>query len=161
MLAEMIMYIALFAALFSGSFSAIFQSIDAIHYLEQKEEVIDARTFLAARLDIWLQNSNSWLILTDDKLQFTVGDNFANNAAKNNPYILFLDNGALKIKCADCADGFEQPLSEAGPTGASSAISIETFSPQIINTSTNQIKILNISLEINKNNYIFSYYVEK
>ena len=66
MLADMIMYIALFAALFSGSFSAIFQNLDAVHYLAQKEEVIDARSFLAARLDFWLQNSHSWLILAEN-----------------------------------------------------------------------------------------------
>jgi len=157
MLIEIIIYIALFATLFSGAFAAAFQGIDAMAVLEHKKETLEAESFLAARLDSWLQSSDGWLVLTENnqnKLQFNVSNSAVNDDFKNNPYILFLDNDVLKIKCANCADGFKQTLSAEN-------LQVDSLLPQIIETATSSIKILNISLNINQTNYVFSYYAQK
>ena len=148
MLAEMILYLALFAALFSGAFSALFQSIDALNYLEQRKEVIDGQYFLMARLDAWLQTSDNWVILPDQKLQFN-----KRSESVSNSYVLSAESGVLILTCLDCPKSFKQSLSGFN-------LKIENFLPQITTSATSSARLLNISLEVNKTTYLFSYYAE-
>ena len=67
MLAEMIIYIALFAALFSGAFSVAFQTMDSIRYLQNKKYIVDDFHFLSFQLDSIIKSSSDW-----QKLNFKV-----------------------------------------------------------------------------------------
>lgn len=66
MLAEILIYTALFAALFSGAFTAAFQTIDAVGYLQVQKNTIDGLYFLQSRLDTLVRTTADWGALSED-----------------------------------------------------------------------------------------------
>ena len=146
MLLEIIIYITLFAALFSGAFAATFQSIDALHHLEEKKEVLNSKYFLMVRLNSWLEGSHDWQVLAFDKLNFEKKIEDIEHS-----YTLFMKNGNLNVECNDCAVGHISLLSAQN-------LEIKDFVPEILFTATSSVKILNIKLWVHDQQYFFSYY---
>ena len=149
MFIEIIIYIALFAALFSGAFAATFQSIDALHYLESKKDDLNARFFVLSRFDSWLEGSHDWQVVSGDKLNFS-----KNIDSQDHNYVLYLAGGKMVVQCSDCSSDFSQLLSGEHPE-------IKNFVPQIVDTSTSSVRILNLKLYSDDIVYTFPYYEQK
>ena len=68
MLAEIIIYITLFAALFTGAFNAAFQSMDAVRDLESKKEMLVEQYYLTLRLDAFVRSVLDWTKLSESSV---------------------------------------------------------------------------------------------
>lgn len=119
MLIEIIIYIGLFSMLFSGAFVSAFQTIDAVRYLQNKEERVDSMYFLSRKLDDFIRGTNDWSSLRPDDITHLIS------------------------------------------TFSGDSLQTIFTSSQIFDTPTSTSRVLLLTIEMNKKEYIFSYVQEK
>lgn len=140
MLIEIIVYLGLFALIFTGAFGAAFETVDTLHILEQKQEILEAKSFLQNKLDFWLEESTDWVVGNDGVLSFN------KKSELSDKHFLFLKNNRLYIDA--------EPLS-------STELFIKNFSVILSDSATSSAVVLSVKIDISTDSYVFSYYEEK